>query len=116
MSLFFPNAKIRVYRYTETGDYDDDGEPEFVNKFIAEYTADIQKKRFDNENSEHGNEQKNQYIANLEPSANVQEEDIILYNGQYFKVYGRPALWDHFLNHMELELIELRVPPIKLED
>lgn len=44
MSLFFPNAKIRVYRYTETGDYDDDGEPEFVNKFIAEYIADIQKK------------------------------------------------------------------------
>ena len=55
MSLFFPNAKIRVYRYTETGDYDDDGEPEFVNKFIAEYIADIQKKRFDNENSDHGN-------------------------------------------------------------
>lgn len=116
MNLFFPNNKIRVYRYTETGNYDDNGEPEYINQFIGEYVADIQKKSFDNENSEHGNEQKNQYTVNLESSSNVQEEDIILCNGQYFKVYGHPALWNHFLNHIELELIELRVPPTNLKE
>ncbi|MGN1186593.1 MAG: hypothetical protein ACI4RQ_06290 [Methanobrevibacter wolinii] len=113
MKPLFQNTKIKVYRYIETGDYDEDGEPLYINKYIAEYPADFQKVNMnnDNNNTEHGAEQKNKFTINLESSANIKEEDIIFCEGKYFKVTGCPAIWNHFLNHIEVEIIELRINP-----
>lgn len=110
MKPFYPNTKIKVYRYTETGGYDDDGEPSYTYKYINTYNVHLEQKTQSDNPIESGTIQNNQYKLFTDITSDIQAEDIIIYDNRQFRVNGSPSRWDHLqqLSHLEVELTELR--------
>lgn len=110
MKPFYPNTSVKVYRYTETGGYDDDGEPSYIYKYINTYNVHLEQKTQSDNPIESGTIQNNQYKLFTDITSDIKAEDIIIYDDRQFRVNGSPSYWDHInlLAHLEVELIELR--------
>ena len=110
--FFSNNQEIAIYRYTETGEYDDDGEPEYIYKKQSTVTGDVQPTQSSDVNQETGEAQTNTYKIYVTSGTDCLEEDLIVFDGVYCKVTGRPENWNHGLvSHMEIPCKELRTIP-----